>query len=54
MTTGYDSTQFATDLLTAGNGALAYIGGGAAAGVVVLAVMLGIRKGLAALRTVGK
>lgn len=50
----YDATQFATDALAAANGALLYIGGGIAAGLVVFAVVFGIRKGLAALRTVGK
>jgi len=45
---------FGADLLEAANGALAYIGAGVAAGVVVFAVTFGIRKGLSALRTVGK
>lgn len=49
-----DATTFSTALLGAANGALPYIGGGVAAGVVVLAVTYGIRKGLSALRTVGK
>lgn len=50
----YSPGQFATDMLSAGNGALGYITGGVAAGVLVLAVTYGIRKGLGALRAVGK
>jgi hypothetical protein len=50
----YGPTDFAASLLTAANGSLLYIGGGVAAGVVVFAVTFGIRKGLGALRTVGK
>jgi Ethanolamine utilization protein EutJ (predicted chaperonin) len=50
----FDGTTFAASLLSVGNGALVYIGGGVAAGVVILAVTLGIRKGISALRSVGK
>ena len=50
----FDATTFATTLLAAANGALPYIGAGVAAGVVIFAVTFGIRKGLAALKTVGK
>ncbi|GAA2084169.1 hypothetical protein GCM10009840_21080 [Pseudolysinimonas kribbensis] len=51
---GYSSTDFAASILTAATGALPYIGGGVAAGVVVFAVTFGIRKGIGALRAVGK
>jgi hypothetical protein len=50
----YSAGQFATDLLSVGNGALLYVTGGVAAGAVILAVTFGIRKGLGALRSVGK
>lgn len=50
----YGPTDFAATMLSAGNGALLYIGGGVAAGAVVFAVTFGIRKGLGALRAVGK
>jgi hypothetical protein len=49
----YDPTQFATDMLSAANGALPYVGGGVAGGLVIFAVVLGIKLGLKALRTVG-
>lgn len=49
-----DALEFGTLLTTGATGALAYIGAGVGAGAVILAVTLGIRKGLAALRTVGK
>lgn len=48
------AASFATSLLAAANGALPYVGGGVAAGVVIFAVTFGIRKGLGAIRTVGK
>lgn len=48
------AVDFSTALLSAANGALPYIAGGVTAGVVIFAVTFGIRKGLAALRTVGK
>jgi hypothetical protein len=50
----YGVTDFAASLLSAANGSLLYIGAGVTAGVVIFAVTFGIRKGLAALRTVGK
>lgn len=46
--------EFGTALLDAANGALPYIGAGVAGGVVIFAVIFGIRKGLAALKTVAK
>ncbi len=49
-----DATIFGAALLDAANGALLYVGAGVAAGVVIFAVTFGIRKGLSALRTVGK
>lgn len=51
---GYDSTQFATDLLGAANNVLPYIGGAVAAGLVVFALTWGIKKGLSVVRSVGK
>jgi hypothetical protein len=48
-----DATTFGAMLLTGANGALPYIAGGVAAGAVLLAVGLGIGKGLGALRKVG-
>lgn len=48
------ATDFGASLLTAANGALPYIAGGVTAGAVIFAAVLGIKKGLAALRTVGK
>lgn len=50
----YGVAEFGASLLEAAQGALPYIGAGVAAGVVVFAVVFGIKKGLAALRTVGK
>lgn len=50
----YGVAEFGASLLEAANGALPYIGAGVAAGVVIMAIMLGIRKGLGALRTTGK
>ena len=47
-------TDFGASILTAANNALPYIAGGVAAGVVIFAVVLGIRQGLKALRTVGR
>ena len=49
-----DAITFGTSLLAAANGALPYIGAGVTAGVVIFAVVLGIRQGLKALRTVGR
>ncbi len=48
------ATDFAATLLTGANGALPFIAGGVAAGAVLLAVGIGIRQGLKALKTVGK
>lgn len=54
MPTTWGVTEFGAALLDAANGVLPYIGAGVAGGVVIFAVTLGIRKGLSALRTVGK
>lgn len=53
-TSGYDSSAFAGDALTAAQGALPFIGGGVVAGFAILAITLGTRVGLKALRSVGK
>lgn len=47
-------TEFGDALLAAALGAIPYIGAGVTAGVVIFAVVLGIKKGLSALRTVGR
>jgi len=49
-----DAASFATQLLAAANGSLPYIAAGVGAGVVVFAVTFGIKKGLGALRSVGR
>lgn len=49
-----DATTFSASLLDAANGALPYLAGGVTAGAVIFAAVLGIKKGLSALRTVGK
>lgn len=46
--------EFGAILLDGATDSLAYIAAGVAAGAVIFAVTLGIRTGLAALRTVGK
>lgn len=48
------AVEFSAILLDGATDALPYLAGGVAAGAVILAVTFGIRKGLAALRTVGK
>jgi len=48
------AVEFSAILLDAATDALPYLAGGVAAGAVVFAVTLGIRKGLGALKTVGK
>lgn len=50
----YGVAEFAASILSAAQGALPYIGAGVAAGVVVFAVVFGIKKGLQALRGVAK
>lgn len=50
----WSAAGIAAELLNVANAALPYIAGGVTAAVVIFAVMLGIRKGLASLRTVGK
>jgi hypothetical protein len=47
-------TEFGAALLDAANGAVPFIGAGVTAGVVIFAIVLGIKKGLSALRTVGR
>ena len=51
---GYPATDFAADILAAATAALPYIAGGVAAGLVIMVVFLGIRKGIAAMRTTSK
>jgi len=48
------AVTFGAQLLEAAQGSLPYIGAGVAAGVVVFAVTFGIKKGLGALRSVGR
>lgn len=48
------AVEFTTILTDAAEGALPYLAGGVAAGVVIFAVTLGLRKGIAALRLIGK
>lgn len=48
------AVEFGEILTTAATGALLFIGAGATAGGVIFAATLGIRKGIGALRTVGK
>lgn len=52
--TPYGVTEFGAALLAAANGAVPYIGAGVTAGVVIFAITFGIKKGLSALKTVGK
>lgn len=49
----FGPTQFGAILLEAANGAMPWIAGGAAAGAILLAVGIGLNKGIGALRTVG-
>lgn len=49
-----DAAEFTTILTTAATNALPYLAGGVTAGVVIFAVTLGLRKGVAALRLIGK
>lgn len=53
MTT-YGVTEFSADILGIAQDVLLYIGGGIAAGLVIMALMWGVRKGLQAARTVSK
>jgi hypothetical protein len=52
-TSGYGVAEFTASITDAANGVLPYIGAGVAAGVIVLAVTWGIRKGLGMLKGVG-
>jgi len=46
--------EFTTILTDAAEGALPYLAGGVAAGAVIFAVTLGLRKGVSALKLIGK
>ncbi|MDI1338131.1 MAG: hypothetical protein PSU94_18270 [Lacunisphaera sp.] len=48
------AVEFTSILTDAATGALPYLAGGVAAGAVIFAVTLGLRKGVAALRLIGK
>lgn len=54
MDTGFTAAQLGTQLTTAAQGVLPYIGVGVAAGVIVLAVTWGIRKGVGFAKGIGK
>lgn len=54
MDAGFTAATFGAQLLTAAQGALPFIAGGTAGGVVVLAAMWGLGLGIKALRKVGK
>ena len=53
MTT-YGVTEFTADLAEIAGQVVLYIGGGIAAGLTIMALMWGVRKGLQAARTVSK
>lgn len=51
---GYSSAQFGTDILGAAQSVLPYIGAAVPAGLLIMALIWGISKGLKTVRTVGK